>query len=235
LNKPSTSWLSYRPHFIGEAVKGVSQAITASVILLVVSVLGYLFLTSGDFLEYRKLERKNYISAAIANNSLSVTSDGKKIEKLSVVEFGIYNRSDVQFHDVELTFLIDSPSPTAKFLSVNVIPDKRVSFEHFKAVTSSDSREQRFSLKVVPRSTENHWSTGSTFDKAFHFVFLFEGDVPPEIQPLTLSKGVKLIEYREWRKYFNWKTITVAILWIFALAVGFWIARRLKMSRSPSS
>jgi hypothetical protein len=85
----------YSKHMFGEAVKGLTAAIVGALLFWG----GQNWLTSD--LEYRRVSRNGYLSAPLGKQGLTMAYEGKPLKNVSVVEFGIFNRTSKQFGDVD--------------------------------------------------------------------------------------------------------------------------------------
>jgi len=86
----------YRRHIFGEAVKGLTAAFVGALLLW-----GGQKWVASD-LEYQQISRNGYLSTPLGQQGLTIAYEGKPLKNVSVVEFGIFNRTSRQFGDVDL-------------------------------------------------------------------------------------------------------------------------------------
>jgi hypothetical protein len=87
-------------------------------------------------LEYRQVSKNGYLSSPLGQQGLTMAYEGKPLKNVSVVEFGIFNRTSKQFSDVDLVFSVDdSKSPTtlvsSGIITPSGLPHTRVSKSAF--------------------------------------------------------------------------------------------------------
>jgi hypothetical protein len=119
--------------------------------------------------------------------------EGKPLKNISVVEFGIYNRTSRQFGDVDLAFSVKDSKSQLSLVSSGIITPGDL--PHAEIVEEQPVKDTRttikiFRLKVIPKQRENEY---------FQAVFVFEGEKAPAMSVASLSKDVPIGAYQVWR------------------------------------
>ena len=74
-------------HISGEAVKGLTGVVVGALLLWG----GQKWFASD--LEYTQISRNGYLSTTLGRQGLTMAYEGKPLKNVSVVEFGIFNRT----------------------------------------------------------------------------------------------------------------------------------------------
>jgi hypothetical protein len=116
---------------------------------------------------------------------------GKPLKNISVVEYGIFNRTSRQFGDVDLVFSVDDSKGKMTLVSSGIItPGGLPHDEMVEELPVKDTRTKKFRLKVIPKQRKTEF---------FHAVFVFDGEVAPTMSVASLSKDVSIGAYQEWK------------------------------------
>lgn len=192
----------YKKHFVGEIVKGTAAALVGALILW--GSQKWLI----NEIEYQRVNKDSYLSATLGQQGLTMAYDGKPLKNVSVVEFGIVNRTARQFNDVELVFSVDDPKSSPRLVSGGIItlgglPQSEVVEE----LKTAAPLAKKYRIKVIPkRSSSRHYQA----------VFVFDGEKAPQMSIVGLSKDAPVIEYQSWRD-----NIIALLILIGLLLLGF--------------
>jgi hypothetical protein len=178
--------VEYRKHIFGEIVKVLTTAIVTTLLFWG----GQNWLTSD--LEYKQVSRNAYLSAPLGKQGLTMAYEGKPLKNVSVVEFGIVNRTSKQLGDVDLIFSVDdSQSPMTLVSSGIITPSGLPHTETVEELPTKDTGTKKFRLKVIPKQTKTEY---------FHAVFVFDGEKAPSMSVVSQSKdNVAIVAYQEWK------------------------------------
>jgi len=145
-------------------------------------------------LEYKQISRNGYLSTPLGQQGLTMAYEGKPLKNVSVVEFGIFNRTAKQFGDVDLVFSVEDPKSQITLVSSGIITPNGLphaeTVEELPVKDIKDTRTKKFRLKVVPKQHETEY---------FHAVFVFDGEKAPSMSVVSLSKDVSIGAYQEWK------------------------------------
>ncbi|WP_457930202.1 hypothetical protein ACT51I_19325 [Pseudomonas aeruginosa] len=91
--------------------------------------------TNSD-LEYIKISRDAYLSTPLGNQGLKLSYDGEELKNISIVEFGIYNRTSREIKNSKLIFSYQDPEKKYKLISGDIttpngIPKNEIIEESF--------------------------------------------------------------------------------------------------------
>jgi hypothetical protein len=150
---------------------------------------GQAWITSD--LEYKRVSRNSYLSAPLGKQGLTMAYEGKPLKNVSVVEFGIFNRTSRQFGDVDLLFSVDDPKSQPTLVSSDIItPGGLPQADTVEKLPAKDTGTKIFRLKVIPRQRETEY---------FHAVFVFDGEKAPSMSVVSYSKDVSIRAYQDWK------------------------------------
>ncbi|HYG89826.1 MAG TPA: hypothetical protein VD978_26640 [Azospirillum sp.] len=196
------------------------QEYKKSIINAMISVLVGAFLAwvgqqwFANDLEYRQISRDTYLAAPLGQQGLSMYHKGIQLKNISVVEFGIFNRTSKQFNDVEIAFSIDDNKYVDALVSAGIMtPNGLSSSEIAYEVPSKDKGTKKFFIKAVPKNMDS---------KYFHAAFVFDGDKAPPMSIISLSKDVAVGEYAEWKDAIKYIALLLIVVFVFVLS-GFLI------------
>lgn len=175
----------YKKHFFGEAIKGISAALVGAFLLWG----GQKWFVSD--LEYQRAYKNGYLSAPLGQQGLAMAFNNKPLKNISVVEFGIFNRTSKQFNDIELMFSVDDAKSSPSLVSGGIltpagIPQTQV----IEEIPTHELLVKKYRIKVLPRQNQAEY---------YHAVFVFDGDTAPEMSVVSITKEASLIRYQEWR------------------------------------
>lgn len=178
----------YKKHFFVEALRVITTTSIGALLLWV----GQKWLVSD--LEYQRAYKDGYLSAPLGQQGLAMAYNDKPLKNISVVEFGIYNRTQRQHNDVDIMFSVDDTKSSPNLVSGGVIaPSGIPQSQSVEEIITNDPYVKKFRIKVLPKQNESEF---------FHAVFVFDGEKAPEMSVVSLSKEVSLISYQQWRDVF---------------------------------
>jgi hypothetical protein len=142
--------------------------------------------------------------------------EGKPLKNVSVVEFGIFNRTSRQFGDVDLVFSVDDPKSQMTLVSSGIITPSGLphaeTVEELPVKEVKDTRTKKFRLKVIPKQRATEY---------FHAVFVFDGEKAPAMSVVSLSKDVSIGTYQEWKDITKILLISLVFMsLVFAIMVA---------------
>ncbi|MBC3926621.1 hypothetical protein [Undibacterium sp. CY21W] len=187
----------YKKHAFGEAVKGITAALVGALLLWG----GQKWFVSD--LEYQRAYKNGYLSAPLGQQGLAMAYNNKPLKNISVVEFGIYNRTQKQHNDVDLMFSVDDAKSSPNLVSGGVIAPAGIpQSQAVEEIPTNDPLVKKFRIKVLPKQNQSEY---------YHAVFVFDGEKAPEMSVVSLSKEDTLISYQQWRDVFVALSILVGI------------------------
>ncbi len=196
--------------YLSETVKGIAQVITGALLLWI----GQQWFI-GD-LEFKRVEKDSYLSAPLGQQGLTMAFDGKPLKNVSIVEFGIFNRTQKQFSDVDFVFTIDEIKTAPKLVSGGIlVPEKFPQSQIVEEIKTDDLSLKKFRLKVVPRQKDAEF---------FHAVFVFEGEKAPKMSVITLTKEAPLVAYQDWRDITKAFAIVFAGVFLMMALISFFVS-----------
>jgi hypothetical protein len=210
--------VEFRKLISGEAVKGF----TAGVVVVLLPWLWQVWGTSD--LEYKRVSRNGYLSAPLGKQGLTMAYEGKPLKNVSVVEFGIFNRTTKQFGDVDLIFSVDdSQSPTTLVSSGIITPSGLPHAEIVEELPAKDAGTKIFRLKVIPKQPKTAY---------FHAVFVFDGEKAPSMSVVSKSKdNVAIGAYQAWKDNIIEHLIFLSIYLLLGVALILMVRRDHHRSR----
>jgi hypothetical protein len=190
-------------------VKGLTAGVVGALVGTLLTLGGQQWFTSD--LEYQQISRNGYLSTPLGQQGLSMAYQGKPLKNVSIVEFGIFNRTARQFGDVDLVFSVDDPKEQMTLVSSGIItPNGLPHAETVEELPVKDTRTKKFRLKVIPKQRETEY---------FHAVFVFEGETAPSMSVVSLSKDVSIRAYPKWKdKTIGWSIVLVVTLLSYVVA-----------------
>ncbi|HEY0833493.1 MAG TPA: hypothetical protein VGE72_06240 [Azospirillum sp.] len=191
----------------------VITSVASVIILALLSWIGQQWLSSD--LEYKTLSRDAYLSAPLGQQGLTMYHKDKKLDNVSVVDFGIFNRTSKQFNDVEVAFSIGDPKYYDSLVSVGIItPNGTQSSEFAYELPSKDKGIKKFMIKVVPKNLGK---------KYFHIAFVFDGDKAPPMSVVSMTKDIAIDPHSEWQDVVIIFAVMAALI-VVASSIFFLIA-----------
>jgi hypothetical protein len=196
---------------IGEAVKGIVAAVVGAILFFV----GQQWLNSD--LEYKVVSHDGYLSAPLGEQGLTFSYEGKPLKNVSLVEFGIYNRTSKQFNDVELIFSINDPKEQFQLVSGGVLaPNGIPRADVIEELPTKGPHAKIFRIKVIPSQKDGEY---------FHAIFVFDGEKTPSMSVASLTKNASVVEYNEKKDeakvFFSVVGAVVIFFGVFSLLASF--------------
>lgn len=187
------------------------KGITAGVVGAVLLFIGQQWLNSD--LEYKVTSRDGYLSAPLGEQGLTFSYDGKPLNNVSLVEFGIHNRTSKQFNDVTLMFSIDDPKGQFRLVSGGILTPSGISrVDTIEEIPTKAPYTKSFLIKVIPKQKHSEF---------FHAVFVFDGDKAPKMSVVSLSKDAPIGSYHQWKDETKFLLITIGVVFIFIAVMVF--------------
>lgn len=208
----------YKKHFWFEIVKAIATAIVGGIVFWS----GQQWLI--DDLEYKKVSKNSYLSAPLGQQGLTMAYNDKPLKNISVIEFGIFNRTQKQFHEFDLVFSIDDTKIASTLVSSGIIaPSGIPQSEAVHEIETNNSSVKKYRIKIFPKDQKK--------SAYYHAVFVFDGDKLPEMSVVSLSKDVSIKEYSEFREIilglvvlFSGVLLTLGIMIMFMSGIDFYLA-----------
>lgn len=174
--------------------------------------------TDND-LEFRNVSREAYLSSLIGEQGLSLKHESKELKNISIVEFGIFNRTSRNFNDVNLIFTPEKSNEKPKLISSTLIPPNGLPLKDtIDELPTKEPNSKGFSIKVIPKQKDNEY---------FHAVFIFEGEKAPKMTVTSTTSAAAIVPYREWKDNIKVLILTVATFTL-AILISFLIASLLE-------
>jgi hypothetical protein len=160
-------------------------------------------------LEYRTVSREAYLSSPLGEQGLSLYHDKKELKNISIVEFGIFNTTSRDFHDVNLIFTYKNVHDKHKLVSGGIItPTGIPQKDAIEEVPTKEENSKGFIIKFIPKQQDKEY---------FHAVFIFDGDTAPPMFVTSTTNAAAIVPYREWKDAI--KAISF-VAGVFALAIA---------------
>lgn len=165
-------------------------------------------------LEYKTVSREAYLSSPLGEQGLSLYYDKQELKNISIVEFGIFNTTSKNFHNVNLIFTYKNTDNKYKLVSGGIltptgIPQK----DTIEELPTKEEHSKGFIIKFIPKQQDKEY---------FHVVFIFDGDKAPPMFVTSTTSAAAIVPYREWKD--TVKAISFVIgLFVLIIALTFLI------------
>ncbi len=162
------------------------------------------FAGSSD-IEYKsKSIDSNFNVPTALEGKLKIMNGTTEIENISVVNFGLYNRSFSDYENVKIHIEIQGDKPP-KLLSSNFIPPERLTKSGISELGSTPKSQIGYSIDVFKTSID---------DDYYLIHLIFEGTVAPTVKIRTSTKNIEVTKYKEWR---DWAWVILMISLVYAV------------------
>lgn len=192
----------YKKHFWLEIIKAIATAIVGAIIFWFAQQ--WLI----EDLEYKKASKNSYLSAPLGQQGLTMAYNGQPLKNISVIEFGIFNRTQKQVHDIDLVFSINDMKESKNLVSNGIIAPKDIpQSEAIEEIETNNPSVKKYRIKIFPKEQKK--------SAYYHAVFVFDGDQLPEMSVISMTKEISIKEYSEWREVFIALLIAFGVVLIF--------------------
>lgn len=158
------------------------------------------FAGSSD-IEYKsKSIDSNFNVPTALEDKLKIMNGTTEIENISVVNFGLYNRSFSDYEKVKIHIEIQGDKPP-KLLSSNFIPPDRLTKNGISELANTPKSQIGYSIDVFKTSID---------DDYYLIHLIFEGTVAPKVKISTSTKNIEVKEYKEWKDWI-WVILVISL------------------------
>lgn len=195
--------------------KVLGYVLTALVPVLFAWALGYAKLPdSVDLLDYSAAGAELINSKEQLASTLKIEAGSKRVEKLSIYHVRFKNNSSRNLQNVRVEFKIKT-APDGELVASVIKGPQDYSDSLVKKISESrDSATYTIDFINVSNKSSRDYFTAS---------FLFSGDVPESVAPVSLSPGIAFIDAKENNKEDTVFIIIVVFLAIVYGAVVWWV------------
>lgn len=169
----------------------------------------YYFANSS--LEYREFSKEQYYNTSSKLfDTLDIRFKNKKIDNISVYEFGIYNNSLEDIENVNIYFTLkktENSKIIPNIINKGLFPPIKLPNNKITEIEQKDENVYVYNVPLLKQTGINEYYLAR---------FIFEGNEVPEITiSIPDTKNVEIIKYRYLKEYFIMGTIFLTILSIF--------------------